>query len=124
MSDLAEYDNANLEVNDGVAQEVHCIKDIDSATDFELKHTPCIEVANQEAGRLVKVSIGLKNIAHPQTEEHLIEWIRVFVGGELASDVHFGPTDKPELELVVDNSDAQIVAQALCNLHGLWEARA
>ncbi|MCL2750781.1 MAG: hypothetical protein FWE96_07285 [Coriobacteriia bacterium] len=123
MSDTANIDNAVTEVNDGVLQEIHSIEDIDTASDFELKHTPNVELEELASGQLIKVSIGLKGIAHPQTEEHLTEWIRVFDGGELVGEALFGPNDEPVASFEVKRSDSQIAVQALCNLHGIWEAR-
>jgi desulfoferrodoxin-like iron-binding protein len=123
MSDNVNLDNAVAEVNDGVVQEVHSIEDIDTASDFELKHTPNIEVIEGANGQTIKVTIGLKGIGHPQTEEHLIEWIRAFDGTEPLGTVVFGPTDTPAAMFEVKRTGSQIVVQALCNLHGLWEAR-
>ncbi|GHT79165.1 desulfoferrodoxin [Actinomycetota bacterium] len=123
MSDNVDFDNAVTEVNEGVAQEVHSIEDIDTASDFELKHTPNVELVEEANGQLVKVSIGLKGITHPQTEEHFIEWIRVFVGSEPVGEQSFGPADEPVASFSVERSSKQIIVQSLCNLHGVWEAR-
>ena len=124
MSDQVEFDNANAEINEGVYEEVHSIEDFDNATDFELKHTPNIELEELATGQLVKVSIGLKGITHPQTEEHYIEWIRLFDGSELLYESLFGPDDEPVAAFEVERSDlSHIVVQSLCNLHGVWEAR-
>lgn len=123
MSENVEFENAVEEINDGVEQEIHSIEDVDTATDFELKHTPLIEIEELAVGQLVKVSIGLKGIGHPQTEEHLIEWIRVFVGSEPVGEEVFGATDTPVAAFEVERSNKPIVVQALCNLHGIWEAR-
>jgi desulfoferrodoxin-like iron-binding protein len=123
MNTNVSLDNAVTEINEGVTVEVHSIEDIDTASDFELKHTPNIEVIEGANGQLIKVTIGLKGIAHPQTEEHLIEWIRAFDGTEPLGTVTFGPDDIPTAEFEVTRSSDQIIVQALCNLHGLWEAR-
>ncbi|MDR3308194.1 MAG: class II SORL domain-containing protein [Coriobacteriales bacterium] len=123
MSDTVSFDNAVEEVNEGTVQEVHSIEDIDAASDFELKHTPNIEVEELAVGQLIKVTIGLKGIEHPQTEEHLIEYIRAFVGSEPVGSVSFGPADKPVAEFKVERTNEPVIVQALCNLHGLWEAR-
>ncbi|MDR2108014.1 MAG: hypothetical protein LBP28_00950 [Coriobacteriales bacterium] len=123
MTDDVKFDNAVEEFNQGVVQEVHSIEDIDTASDFELKHTPNVVIEELSSGQRVKVTIGLKGISHPQTEEHLIEWIRVFDGSEPVGSVSFGPTDTPEATFEVKRSSDQIIVQALCNLHGLWEAR-
>ncbi|MDR0888670.1 MAG: hypothetical protein LBM21_02090 [Coriobacteriales bacterium] len=121
---MADFDNAVEEINDGVDEEVHSIEDIDTASDFELKHTPNIQIEELASGQKVTVTVGLKGIAHPQTEEHLIEWIHLFVGGEPAGEQTFGSNDDVKAEFTIDRSSEQVTAQLLCNLHGVWEARA
>ncbi|MDR2671765.1 MAG: class II SORL domain-containing protein [Coriobacteriales bacterium] len=123
MSDSVEFENAVTEINEGVVQEVHSIEDIDTASDFELKHTPKIDLEELASGQRIKVTIGLKGITHPQTEEHFIEWIRLFVGPEPIGERVFGPADEPVAVFEIERSSEQVIAQALCNLHGLWEAR-
>ncbi|MDR2197384.1 MAG: class II SORL domain-containing protein [Coriobacteriales bacterium] len=123
MTDTVKFENTVTEVNEGFVEEVHSIEDIDSATDFELKHTPNIELVELASGQLIKVTIGLKGISHPQTEEHFIEWIRAFDGDEPLGTVAFDPSITPYAEFEVERSSSQIIVQALCNLHGLWEAR-
>lgn len=123
MSDTASFDNAVPEVTEGVYQEVHSIEDIDAASDFELKHTPNLQLEELASGQLLKVSIGLKGITHPQIEGHYIEWIRAFDGGEPIGEFLFGPADEPVASFEIKRSSSQISVQALCNLHGVWEAR-
>jgi len=123
MSDNVAIDNAVEEVVDGTVEEVHSIEDIDTASDFELKHTPNVEVIEGANGQTIKVTIGLKGISHPQTEEHFIEWIRIFDGSELIGDVSFGPSETPEATFEVKRNNDEIIVQSLCNLHGIWEAR-
>jgi desulfoferrodoxin-like iron-binding protein len=123
MSDNVNFENAVTEVNEGIVEEVHSIEDIGSASDFELKHTPNLEVIEGASGQTIKATIGLKGIAHPQTEEHYIEWIRAFDGAEPIGTVDFGPADTPETSFEVPRTSNQIIVQALCNLHGVWEAR-
>ncbi|MCL1846802.1 MAG: hypothetical protein FWF91_02400 [Coriobacteriia bacterium] len=100
--------------------EIHTFEDINTASDFELKHTPSIEVIEDT---VYIVSIGLKGIAHPQTEEHLIEWIKIFDGPELIDSVEFTAADAPEAAFDIEQVNEQIIVQAYCNLHGVWEAR-
>ncbi|MDR1358288.1 MAG: class II SORL domain-containing protein [Coriobacteriales bacterium] len=123
MSDTVDLDNAVAEVNDWVYEEVHSIEDIDAATDFELKHTPNVVLEEMGSGQLLRVSIGLKGITHPQTEEHFIEWIRVFDGTEPVGERLFGPGEEPVAVFEIERSSNQIAVQSLCNLHGVWEAR-
>lgn len=107
------------------------------------KHVPVVEapekVSSGEAFK-VEVSIG-KEIAHPNTAQHHIKWIKLlFVpeGGKfiielanLSFDVH-GDSMDPEKPgpafcepfasaLVKLSSSGTLVVQSYCNLHGLWE---
>jgi superoxide reductase len=95
-----------------------------NASDFELKHTPDVTVEQTPAGRTVKVGIGLSGIVHPQTEEHYIGWIRVFVDSQPMGEAAFGPLDKPEASFDIGSETGPIVVHAFCNLHGIWEADA
>lgn len=82
----------------------------DAATE---KHVPFAEVKEKE----IDVKVG--SVAHPMTEEHLIEWIAV----ETRQGVkikYLKAGDKPE-EVFCNNGDA-VAVYAYCNLHGLWKA--
>jgi desulfoferrodoxin-like iron-binding protein len=122
MSDV-KFENSVTELIDGAVVEVHSIEDVDTASDPELKHTPNIELVEQATGQLAKVTIGLKGIAHPQTEEHYISLIRAFVGADPVGSFTFGPDDVPVAEFEIKRDSEELIVQALCNLHGLWEAR-
>jgi desulfoferrodoxin-like iron-binding protein len=106
-----------------MSEVINTIKDIASATDFELKHTPNVTVTQNGDTRIVKASIGLKGITHPQTEEHYIEWIQVFCDGVSVGKKDFSPSETPVAEFRIECA-GQITVQELCNLHGIWEARA
>jgi len=107
------------------------------------KHVPAIECPDTvKAGEWVEAKVGLgKAVAHPNTTEHHIRWIKVFFApdgdkfiydlgrfefnshGESAAGPNEGPvythheatfsfkTDKP----------GTIHSLAFCNIHGLWE---
>lgn len=79
------------------------------------KHVPHVTVD----GKKIFVKVG--NVAHPMTEEHLIQWIYLQTkrGGQY---VHLKATDKPEAEFVLADGDEAIAAYEFCNLHGLWKA--
>ena len=108
-------------MNEAIEQEVHVIEDINTATIFELKHTPNVRIDKLNYGQRVKVSIGLKDTEHPQTEEHLIEWIKVYAAGQLVGEARFTAADTPVAEFELMSED-QVVVQAFCNLHGVWQA--
>ena len=79
------------------------------------KHVPQVTVNGK------KISVKVGSIAHPMTEEHLIQWIYLQTkrGGQY---VHLKSTDKPEAEFVLADGDEAIAAYEFCNLHGLWKA--
>jgi superoxide reductase len=108
------------------------------------KHMPVIEVPAQvKAGEAfqVKVSVG-KEIPHPNTTEHHIDWIDLYfhpegekfphqVGhfaftahGEAVTGPNQGPVyTQPELVVTLKVSRPGVFqALALCNIHGLWES--
>ncbi|MDP2994916.1 MAG: class II SORL domain-containing protein [Anaerolineales bacterium] len=108
------------------------------------KHMPVIEVPAQvKVGEAfqVKVSIG-KEIPHPNTTEHHIDWIDLYfhpegekfphqVGhfaftahGEAVTGPNQGPVyTQPELIITLKVARPGVFhALALCNIHGLWES--
>ncbi len=78
------------------------------------KHVPYPE----QSGTGMKVSVG-KEMAHPMTEEHHIEWIEV-INGPYVNRKYLKPGEKPEAEFYVPLQKGMIVRE-YCNLHGLWE---
>jgi superoxide reductase len=107
------------------------------------KHVPVIEVMGLvKAGEAfqVKVSIG-KEIAHPNTTEHHINWITLYfqpegakfplqVGhyefaghGDSMAGPNLGPLHaEPEVIATVKIAKGGMFhALAMCNIHGLWE---
>jgi superoxide reductase len=76
------------------------------------KHLPVIE--KTEKGILVKVG----SVPHPMEEKHYIEWIEVWVDGEVYRK-YLNPGDKPEAEFCMKGE--KIVAREHCNIHGLWK---
>ena len=84
---------------------------VDAATE---KHVPVIE--KTDSGFKVKVG----EVAHPMTEEHLIEWIELIADNEVMR-VDLKPGDAPEA--VFEITAEKVTARAYCNLHGLWEKK-
>lgn len=101
------------------------------------KHVPVITLPNVAvAGEFfdVKVSIG-DAIAHPNTLEHHIGWIKLFYVAEGSSIlVEVADSKFPahgELDSFTDSSlttrvkfakPGKFVAVSYCNIHGLWES--
>ena len=116
------------------------IKSGDFATE---KHVPVIETVDTvKVGETFHVTLSVgKDIAHPNTVEHHIEWIKLyfvaegtqlpFEVGEISFNVHGdgataneGPVHAiSEGSLAVSlNKSGKLIAVSYCNLHGLWES--
>ncbi len=107
------------------------------------KHVPVIvlpeKIVSGEAFT-VEVSVG-KEIAHPNTTEHFINWISVYfkpesgnlinvarfeymahgeaVAGANQGPAHADPCSTFKLKLT---QPGKLVATSYCNIHGLWES--
>lgn len=88
------------------------------------KHVPVIEVR----GNVVEVSVG-KEVAHPNTLEHHIKWIRLYgikKDSNLPVDIAYfdvAPTlAQPKMiaELILTDYK-ELYAVSYCNIHGVWE---
>ncbi len=108
------------------------------------KHAPVIECQDTvKADEVFEVKVGLgKEIAHPNTTEHHISWISLYFHPEGAKFPHqvghfefsahgedvSGPNKGPvythhQLTVALKiNKPGTLHAQALCNIHGLWES--
>ena len=78
------------------------------------KHLPVVAVT----GRSVTVSVG--SVAHPMTEEHLIQWI-VLETSQGWQQKALAAGDAPEVKFALAEGEAPVAAWAYCNLHGLWK---
>ncbi len=101
------------------------------------KHVPVIGApASVKAGEAVDVKLCVgAEIAHPNTPEHYIAWIKLFFKpaggkfaaelGELSFSAHGDPAAEPKgcLRVTLKESGT-LVALSYCNLHGLWESSA
>lgn len=105
------------------------------------KHVPVIEISKGAENMTVSVSVG-KEIPHPNTTEHHIEWIDVYFLPEgekfpfqLARfwfNAHGASTRGPNTSTVYTEPTAslvfktekqaagKIIAFSYCNIHGLW----
>ena len=78
------------------------------------KHVPYPEARDNG----MHVSVG-KEMAHPMTEEHHIEWIEV-INGPYVNRKYLKPGEKPEADFYVPLQKGMVVRE-YCNIHGLWE---
>lgn len=118
------------------------IKDLIKSNDFKVeKHVPVIEVL--EKGEKVKVrAVVGKEISHPNTTEHHIEWIEVYLLpnngkfpyliGRFTFNTHGASSEGPNTSGVYSEPDVvfsfkvqgngKLYALSYCNIHGLWES--
>ena len=78
------------------------------------KHVPYPEATASG----MKVSVG-KEMAHPMTEAHHIEWVEV-INGAYVNRKYLKPDEKPEAEFFVPLQKGMVIRE-YCNIHGLWE---
>ena len=81
----------------------------------EDRHVPWV----QETETGYKVTVGKPSL-HPMDEIHYIEYIELFIDGELVAKKELNPGDVPEAECEVEKGK-QVFAREFCNLHGLWQ---
>lgn len=102
---------------------VNHVIDLDSAGDFEKKHTPHISCVRDGDKVLVTVKVG-HIVAHPNVPDHFIEWIAVHAAGvPIARFDLSAVATEPEVTctLAVD-AGTPLAAMESCNLHGVWLA--
>jgi superoxide reductase len=95
------------------------------------KHVPHIEVPSKvKAGEPFQITVTVgKEVAHPNTLEHHIEWIQVYAKYEGARPVahlgsfSFGPTfAEPKVTFnAMIEKNSTIYALEYCNIHGVWD---
>lgn len=107
------------------------------------KHVPVIDCPDGvKADEIINVTVSIgKEVAHPNTTEHHIRWIRLFfkpdggkftyeVGnyefdahGESAEGANEGPvyTHHSVTTALKIKKPGTLYATSLCNIHGLWE---
>ena len=81
------------------------------------KHVP-VAVYDKEKNE-VHVKVG--SVAHPMTEEHLIECI-ILVTKKGVQRANLTPSDAPEAVFRLVDGDVPVKVLEYCNLHGLWQA--
>lgn len=116
---------------------------VQSADWAKEKHVPVIDLpAEMKAGQAfdVTVSVG-KQIPHPNTTEHFINWITLYykptdgkivclgkieftAHGESVEGANKGPAycDPIGHFRIKLQKDGTLLAMSYCNIHGLWES--
>ena len=81
------------------------------------KHVP---VATYDAAKN-EVHVKVGSVAHPMTEEHLIEYI-ILVTKKGTQRINLTAVDAPEVTFRLADGDTPVKVLEYCNLHGLWQA--
>lgn len=97
-------------------REAQTYQDSNNPSELELKHVPIIEIDTN----YVRVKVGEEK--HIMEANHWIQYIELFADGESVGRVDLQPGEEPESEFEVDvPKTKKLLAQELCNIHGLWE---
>ena len=102
----------------------------DKEAEGKEKHVPVIEIdkgRGREGVDIVRVVVG-KDVPHPNTVEHHIEWIELYgvkKDGQVVNigRAAFAPTyTNPNVRFQVPVGEFKsFCALAYCNIHGVWE---
>lgn len=66
----------------------------------------------------IRVTVG-REMPHPMTEEHHIEWIEI-INGPYVNRRYLQPGEEPRADFHVPLQKGMTVRE-FCNIHGLWE---
>ncbi len=104
---------------------VNFIADLESAGDFEKKHTPHIELSASGDVTVVTVTVGW-DVPHPNQPDHFIAWIEIYAGEASIARFDLSPVLTAPIVSVAVSLEPGTVIRAVehCNLHGLWAAEA
>lgn len=97
------------------------VDDIESATDFEKKHTPYVTAETAADRTIVTVKVG-HWVSHPNEPDHFIQWIQVYADDLPIARFDLSPVAvDPTVTCVLNVAPGtKITAVEYCNLHGLW----
>ncbi|XMB86865.1 desulfoferrodoxin family protein [Mycoplasmatota bacterium WC44] len=108
--DIIKVKEALVEVLEGNLEGAMEVKTADATNE---KHVPFVE--ETENGYIVKVG---KEVFHPMTELHYIQFIELYVDGVLHRK-YLNPNDEPVAEFKVEKG-TEVYAREYCNIHGIW----
>ena len=91
------------------------------------KHVPDISLSASDVGTVVTIKVG-KEVLHPTTKDHHIEWVKLFGKAQDGKFIEVGMLDfgewttLPVGTLTIKKEDyTSLTALAYCNLHGVWD---
>lgn len=99
-------------------------KDPKNMAKGELKHTPLITVKEKDAKgyTFVEITVGQGGIIHPSTQDHWIDFIKLYADDKLVGK----STLEPEISrggagfFVKLDGVKTLKARSGCNQHGIW----
>ena len=100
-------------------------QDAENPTDFELKHTPQIDILEKDEKGFseIRISIGQNGIIHPTEDNHWIDFLKFWADDKLIASIEYEAglvggfaSFKVKLDDVKN-----LKAQIGCNIHGIWE---
>lgn len=104
--------------------------DWDNLTVMAKKHTPIIEAPETIGANepfVVKIKIGgIDEVEHPNMLGHWINWVMLYANLRPVAQVFFYPELTNGFVATVTvtlKESASLIAQAYCNLHGIWEGK-
>ncbi len=110
--------------------ELNKPKDWTKLTDMAKKHVPIIEAPssiNANEPFPVKIQVGgIDGVAHPNMLGHWINWVIIYADLRPIGQIYFYPTLTNGYVVTLHvtlESSATLIAQAYCNLHGVWEGK-
>jgi len=117
----------NAGVDEGLYKTINRVKDPDKMTGTELHHVPEIKAPGSvKAGEPFMVEVKVGKELHDTTSGHRITEITLLAGNEPVGTVVFSSLfARPSASFLVSiDKPVTMVAQARCNLHGVWESAA
>jgi superoxide reductase len=104
--------------------------DWENLTVMAKKHTPIIEApatigANEPFEVKIKIG-GIDEVEHPNMLGHWINWVVLYANLRPVAQVFFYPEMTNGYVATVKvtlKKSASLIAQAYCNLHGIWEGK-
>lgn len=100
--------------------------DPEKPSDFEYKHMPNIVLGEKNAKGFTRIDVGIgqKGIIHPTEDNHWIDYIKLWQNDALIGIVEFeiGVAGGFASFYINASKGDNIIAEAGCNLHGIWKS--
>jgi len=101
------------------------IQDSENPTKLELKHTPEIEVKEDDGNGFsrVDITVGSQGVIHPVADDHWIDYIKLYLDENLIAEIKSEAGKARGFGSFYVNLEnvKTIKAEIGCNLHGIWE---